>query len=411
MNPLKVVFSALLLFSLSLTGCSVQTVPLTESDTETSATEAVTNTPKLQQTPRNLQLGGVDISRYKIVYAMNEAKPYVIGQSSDFWSDDYDAELQTAKRLAEILKAYCNVELEIGVDMSTPKSEYEILIGVTNRQESKTAATVVLDTDNYEIGMVGTKLVVRGGAYGSMYHGLDGLENWLQSDLENNLYNLTESDPIVGSYRLKHVACIGDSITEGYSASNRKYLSYVATLGRMCWRECEVFNYGRGSKTMRSDFEDSYQLCDQWLACLENDVQYDVILVMLGTNDSNRDRDWTARDNDLYIASAREIVDRVKSRSPNAKFVIMNCPAYYGSANYGSSSVRAAQSETVDALQSEGYAVRLYDMYTFTVNHLGKERFPDKLHPDDRGHFEIARAVDEMLHLLEEGKNNQYLIK
>lgn len=417
MKKVTVFLSIMLLLGILFTGCSNSQnsqIDSTQSTNGTTdpATEPVTE-PVTQPTeePRTLTLGGVDISQYKIVYALNEEKAHVYGVSRNYWHNDYDCERQTAKRLVEMIQTYFGVEIEMGLDIYTEASEYEILIGATNREESQTAATTPLDIDHYEVKLYGTRLVISGGAQGSMYHALDGLEAWFKSEVDGNAYDLTTSAPITGSYQLKRIAFIGDSITEGYSASDRQYLSYVANVARMNWQECVVYNYGRSSKTMRSDLADSYQSCAQWSQCLANNEQYDIVLIMLGTNDSNRDKDWTTDDDKVYQSSCRQIIDRAKEHSPNAEFVIMNCPAYYGTGNYGSARVRKLQSEIVDTLQAEGYPIHFYDMYTYTSLNLGEEMFPDLLHPNDLGHLNMAKGITEMLKLLAEGKTNQYLLK
>ena len=412
--------SILLALVTILAGCSAPQTPAVESGTANgNTTETVTDAPAPPAEPRTLSINGVDISQYKIIYALNADKQAMLAADrtslKTYWNDAYDGELQTAKRLAQLLKSYFGVELEMGVDTVTEESEYEILIGETNRAETQTAAsTKTLAIDDYEIKPIEKKLVIRGGKNGSMYHGLDALEEMFQNEANGRAYTLIESAPITGSYHLQRIAVIGDSITEGYSASNRQIFSYVPTMARMYWQESVVYNYGKGSMTMRSDHEHSYQACDKWTACLANTEQYDVVLIMLGTNDSNRvwkmNRAWNEQDDAIYKSSARAIIDRVKQHSPNTEFVLMNCPAYYGTKEFGSARVRNLQKEIADTLKAEGYQMHLYDMYTYTTQNLGSSMFPDQLHPNDEGHFNMAKGVASMLRTLAAGKTSQYLL-
>ena len=119
--------------------------------------ESETNDVTSNAEPRTLQINGVDISQYKIVYAMNADKKAMQAADSTalltYWHDTYDGELQTAKRLAKMLRTYFDIELQVGLDTKTEKSEYEILIGATNRAETKTATSEKkLEIDDYEIG-------------------------------------------------------------------------------------------------------------------------------------------------------------------------------------------------------------------------------------------------------------------
>ena len=340
-----------------------------------------------------------------------------------YWKEEYDAELQTAKRLAEIIKVNFGVELPVSADyeVKTP-GEYEILIGATNRTESTSAESAKkLGLDDYEIKLYGTKLVIRGGATGSMYHALDALETAFAKTVENNAYTLTADAPITGTYHLTRIATIGDSITDGYNSTNRKIFSYVPTMARMYWQESVVYNYGLTSTTMRSDLADSYQKSQQWKDLLANTEKYDVVLIMLGTNDSNRvwknagkptnnDGNWGTADDTAYKTSARSIIDRVKQHSPNAKFVIMNCPVYYGTAHFGTAKVRELQKQVVTELKAANYDIHLFDMHSYTSINLTREMLPDALHPDDAGHYNMAIGVTEMLKTLKAGKTNRYLL-
>ena len=386
----------------------------------TNATESATSAPNtLPAEPRTLKIGDVDISQYKIVYAMNADKQAIM-QSNDmplkeYWDDAYDAEKQTALRLAEIIKTYLGVELDVGVDLSVVDSKYEILIGATNRSESQEAAeATTLSIDEYEIKLIGNRLVVRGGTHGAMYHALDALEEMLKTDENGRNHTITESKPIKGSYHLTRVAVIGDSISQGYSATNKEFNSYVPTTGRIHWKDHVVYNYGLTSTTMRSDLADSYQNSQQWADLRANTEKYDVVLIMLGTNDSNRiwktGAAWGTADDTAYISSASVIIDTVLAHSPNAEIVIMSCPVYYGEKEFGSARVRTLQKSIADTLKSEDYKIHFFDMYSYTVEHLPREMLPDDLHPNNAGHYQMAKGVAAMLQALAEGKTSQYLL-
>lgn len=359
---------------------------------------------------KELKLNGVDISEYKIIYAQNEDKAAIFGIDRARWRNSYDCQRVTASRLVQAIKDNFGVELEASLDVTTEETEYEILVGNTNRSETQTNSVLRLNTDSYKIELKGRKLIICGGAGGSLYHAIDSLENFFGSQTENGVYNITADTELSGEYRLKRVACIGDSITAGSGSSNAAYFSWVAVLGHLEWQEYVVYNYGVGSKTMRSDLADSYQSTEKWKNCLSCGEKYDVVLIMLGTNDSNRDKLWTSDADVQYNRDCRAIVDAVKAGSPDAEFVIMSCPAYYGQGNYGSAHVRELQRELAETMKEEGFKIHFYDMYSYTSVNLGSRCFPDSLHPNDEGHDKIAQAMSEMLGLLAENKKNAYLI-
>lgn len=406
---------AVLSMGMLFTGCNgsdedTDTVVETEAETET---ETETEAPA---EPKFLKVGGEDISKYKIIYQYNPDKEAIFGIERSRWRNDYDCQQVTAKRLVQIIKDTFGVELEASVDKNTTETEYEILIGNTNRDETQTKDVTSLDTDNFTVKTVGKKLIVCGGAGGSLYHALDKLEEYFAAEAENNTYVIDDKSDFSGEYRLKRIACIGDSITEGYSATNRTYFSWAAVLGRLCWQECVVYNYGIGGATMRSDLTDSYQTypnrTEIWQKCLSKSKNegFDIVLIMLGTNDSNRDQSWTTADDTQFKNDFRSIVNQVKEGSPDAEFVLMNCPVTYGAkASYGSAHVRELQAQIAQTMKSEGYKMHFYDMYTYTSTIVGSSCFEDGLHPNNEGHDKMAQGLSEMLGLLSENKTGTYL--
>ena len=88
----------------------------------------------------------------------------------------------------------------------------------------------------------------------------------------------------------------------------------------------------------------------------------------------------------------------------------MNCPAYYKTSHFGTAKVRALQSQIVTELKAENYDIHLFDMYSYTSVNLGSAMFPDGLHPDAKGHYNMAIGVTEMLKTLKAGKTNRYLL-
>lgn len=96
------------------------------------------------------------------------------------------------------------------------------------------------------------------------------------------------------------VACVGDSITQGNGAE-----SYPAQLGALLGPRWEVRNFGRSGATLLAAGDTPYRQQAEFSAALA--FQPDVVIVMLGTNDSKpwnwRHRDRFASD---YAALLRE---------------------------------------------------------------------------------------------------------
>jgi len=399
--------SLLLLFCMLLSSCTAPNSPDagTEYQSE-SQTEAPTQ-PSVSNEPAKLQINGLDIAQYSIIYAESEYGDLIDGIGSK-----YDYNKVTATRLSDLIFERFGVRLEPKCDADTSIGRYEILVGQTNREQTQTIQVKTLDIDDYLIKLKDDRLVICGGASGTTYHAIDSLEAWFSTRVENNLYNVTTDVSLSGSYHLKRIACIGDSITAGSTSTDRALYSYPAYLGRMYWQEGVVYQYGKSSKTMRDDLADSYMATDEWAACLANKEKYDAVLIMLGTNDSARDKDWSSADDAAFKSSCRTLCSKLKEHSPNVELVIMNCPVNFkgNSRNFGSLQVRNLQSLMVDELKQDGYKIHLYDMYNYSRTQMGQALFPDNLHPTNRGYAKMANAIHTMLGYLFAGETSEYLL-
>ena len=338
------------------TGVNSNAVPTATNDTQTE-TPTTPDTPPVSNEPAKLQINGLDISNYSLIYAECEIADLLAAVGPQ-----YDYNKVTATRLSDLIFERFGVRLEPKCDTQTSAGQYEILVGKTNREQSNTYQIATLPIDDYLVKLKDDKLVICGGANGTTYHAIDAFENWFGSIVADNLYNLTDSVSLSGSYHLKRIACIGDSITAGSTATDRAVYSYPAYLGRMYWQEGIVYQYGRSSKTMRDDLADSYMATDEWAACLANKEKYDAVLIMLGTNDSARDKDWSSADDAAFKSSCRTLCSKLKEHSPNVELVIMNCPVNFkgDSRNFGSLQVRNLQSLMVDELKQDGYKIQRY---------------------------------------------------
>ncbi len=374
---------------------------------QTPTNQTPTENPDVPFAFESLQLDGNDISQYTIVYRRHNYFK-VIGTIGDKLVNDYDFDRLSAERLSDLIFTNFGVRLKVAQDTKTDEGEYEILVGQTNRDLHPTDLT----EDQYVFRMSGKKLVMCGGAYGTTWHAADAFEDWLENKKGEKITtpNFTANDAVRSEYHLKTVACIGDSITYASTATNPEYLSYPANLQRLLWKDYLVFGYGKSATTMRNDLEKPYTATAEYQAFISNPIGYDLVLIMLGTNETYYDLTWTNSDTVKYINSMKGILDAVKVNSPDATFVLMNAPAYYGNGNHARNPIREVQRKAAETLYGEGYDLRLYDMYQYSSANMGKVMFPDNLHPSDEGYVKMAEGVRELVLAIMEQKDNQYLI-
>lgn len=163
-------------------------------------------------------VNGVDISEYTVVYPEN-ATVY---------------EIFAAEILCDWVSDNCGVELSM-VDDTAAETDYEILIGATNREES--ATNVTFENNQYLLKAEGNKLVMQGddymigGAVGELtYYKIDGSAVLVDEiDKENVVldYSPVEGDSVV--------LMIGDGMgfnhikfTDFYYRRNPDYTGFIA---------------------------------------------------------------------------------------------------------------------------------------------------------------------------------------
>ena len=398
-------FSALLMLLLLLSfavSCgndkpsSAGTEPVTDADTE----------PVIEK--YELTVAGKPLSDFRIVFA--EA-PYSEAEVKHFEEseEEYDFFYLTALSLSDRIFAMTGVRLPVTSEESEPTAN-EILVGPTNRPESEGVKD--MDVYTYKITVTNGKLVVAAGYIGTeyvnklkltycfatTYHTWDYAEKSIRAAKQVK-YDFVEGSTLTGSAAaaITTVAMIGDSITDMAHSTGVPY-NYPSCLGRCLWQDFLILNYGISGMTMRSDLADAYTKCAGYKAAVKFCDLFDVVVVMLGTNDSNRDRDWTEEDDESFIDGCMEILDNIVIDDDTTKTVLCTSPAYYGKDNFTSDDILYLEEELPKTLKAAGYGnISSFDMYTYTDENLTVARYPDKLHPDNEGCLLMAQGIAEYL--------------
>jgi lysophospholipase L1-like esterase len=392
-------------------------LPLLFACTKTPATTTGTTTADTQQTPDpatiELFINENQLANYTIVYAKS---PYDARTARSF-TTEHDFFKLIANDIANRIYAQTGVALPVQKDTSTEEGAFEILVGPTNRAESDPIDK--LDVYKTYVKVVGSKLVVGGGydstvytgnlktsyCFASTYHAWDAVEAFLSTCIEDksDAAYLPDGSDLSGRVSLTTVACIGDSITEGYLASDWNLHSYPAVLQRILWKDHLIINLGNSGRTMRDDLGNHYRGTTQHTALRRHAALFDYALIMLGTNDSYFDRTWPSTSDELYLSSADKLVKDLTEKNKDVQVVVMNCPVYYGNEGSGSPHVRALQNTLPERLTKQGVNATFFDMHKFTADKVGRANFPDLLHPNDKGYAIMGEGVSELILALDAG--------
>lgn len=115
------------------------------------------------------------------------------------------------------------------------------------------------------------------------------------------------------------VACIGDSITWGFTLLRRAKMCYPTLLGGMLGPGYEVRNFGQNDATVRFDSDMPYVRRKKYRDSLAWNP--DIVLLMLGTNDT-KSHNWNP---EAFDRDYRRLVDSYRSL-PSKPRVILIAP-------------------------------------------------------------------------------------
>ena len=128
---------------------------------------------------------------------------------------------------------------------------------------------------------------------------------------------------------MNRVACIGDSITWGFTIMNRRKYSYPSVLQEKLGSDYEVRNFGYNDASARFDADTPYIKKGVYRESLEWNP--DIVLLMLGTNDT-KSRNWNPeifhKDYLKIVESYQELPSRprIVLIAPIRIFLRMNIP-------------------------------------------------------------------------------------
>lgn len=185
------------------------------------------------------------------------------------------------------------------------------------------------------------------------------------------------------------IACVGDSITEGFGISYQSCNSYPARLDSILGKEYDVLNFGRSATTMMEDGNFPYWSAKEF----NNMLAYhaDVHIIMLGTNDAKLFQ-WNP---DKFKASAQHLIDTLYSVNPKTKIYLCHCiPARATKWEITDSVISTQTNPCIDDL-SKAYNLPLIDMYEIMKPHI--DLIFDSIHPNPAGTKIMATAIADRL--------------
>src|SRR5690606_21244014 len=186
----------------------------------------------------------------------------------------------------------------------------------------------------------------------------------------------------------KRVACIGDSVTEGYGISDST-LNYPAQLQKLLGSGFVVGNFGNSGATLLRKGHNPYHKTKAYTKALS--FKPDVILIALGLNDTDP-RNWPNYKNE-FLGDYSQLIKNFRKINPKVEvFICTMTPIFSGHRRFLSGT-----RDWFDQIQALIPQIAKAQNATMIDNHSALaariDLFDDYLHPNSRGAQLIAENV------------------
>ena len=197
------------------------------------------------------------------------------------------------------------------------------------------------------------------------------------------------------------IACVGDSITYGATIRDKSHDSYPAQLGTMLGRKYSVKNFGASGYTLQESCDRPYTSHKRYKKSL--DFKPDVVLIMLGTNDTKERFGASAACIALglkrLIAKAASTFDAWRTGRPNILVVTpKSIDKRYEATKVGKTmGMGCAEKSEGLAQEFEGIASQMGCHYLDANTVVTEQNHYDFMHLTKGGHQELADALTEVV--------------
>ena len=197
------------------------------------------------------------------------------------------------------------------------------------------------------------------------------------------------------------VACIGDSITEGAGSTDSITKSYPAILQTLLGPGYEVRNFGSGGATLADiDPARSYLKRGSFTSSMSFDA--DILLIMLGTNDSNKHYPATFNALDQFTTAYDTLISQYTKGRTTPPKILIGLPAWVAAKDaikYGMAYAHdwhffqaIIQDRMVPMIRdyAKAHNYPIVDVNALTQGH-SEWYSGDPVHPGNAGYREIAK--------------------
>ncbi len=187
------------------------------------------------------------------------------------------------------------------------------------------------------------------------------------------------------------VACIGNSITDGFGIDMAEQQGYPAQLQRLLGSGYYVRNFGVSSRTLLNKGDRPYQNERAWRDALA--FKPDIVLIKLGTNDS-KPKNWQYGKD--FAADLQQMVDALKAGENHPRIVLCTpIPAFKPTWNINDSVIVNGITPIINKVAKKN-KLQVVDLHTCFAGE-GDKMLADGIHPDAKGARRLAEIIAEAL--------------
>ncbi len=187
------------------------------------------------------------------------------------------------------------------------------------------------------------------------------------------------------------VACIGNSITDGFGIDMASQRGYPAQLQQLLGNDYHVKNFGVSGRTMLNKGDLPYQNELAWRDALA--FRPDIVIIKLGTNDS-KPENWQY--NKGFKDDLQQMVDALQANKNNPRIILCTpIPAFKPTWNINDSVIVHGITPIINKVAKKN-KLQVIDLHTLYAND-GDKMIADGIHPDARGARRMAEIIAEQL--------------
>lgn len=187
------------------------------------------------------------------------------------------------------------------------------------------------------------------------------------------------------------VACVGNSITDGYGVSFADENGYPALLGKKLGKGYHVKNFGVSGHSMLNKSECPYMRNDAYQWC--KDFNPNIVVIKLGTNDSKA-INWQYKDE--FMTDVQQMIDELKALPAHPE-IYLAYPAKAMTSNFEiSDSVIVNDIIPMIRKIAKKNKLKTIDLHSIFEGH-SDWFIPDGIHPNGQGAEAIAEEVKKAI--------------